>query len=184
MFCCRTPTTPFGSKLVFGDLFAEIESPSCGWVQSVKWSPSGNQLGFVSQDSALTVSNISTGTPQTQSVRFAFLPFRDLIWLNETGILAAGNDCNPTLFQNNGGWKLVKKLDVPAGAAASKTANNNAFQVWNTKIEKGDGPAETKLETKHQNCITCICAHKSAGGSVTHYSTSGLDGNLGMWEFK
>ncbi len=48
-FLYRAPDTPFGNKLGFGDLFAEIDS-SMGWVQSAKWSPSGQLLGFVGKE--------------------------------------------------------------------------------------------------------------------------------------
>jgi len=39
------PNTPFGSKLPFGEPLAEVDCE--GWVQSIKWSPSGNLLAWL-----------------------------------------------------------------------------------------------------------------------------------------
>jgi actin related protein 2/3 complex subunit 1A/1B len=78
-------------------LFAEIDT-SLGWVQAARWSPSGNALAFVGQDSTLSVANVTSGTPQVDVVKFRDLPFRDLLWINETSIVAVGHDCTPVLF--------------------------------------------------------------------------------------
>lgn len=177
------PNTPFGNKLPFGELFAEIDA-SLGWVQAVRWSPSGNLLAFCGQDSSLHVSDISSGTPQTVSVKHHDLPFRDLLFANETSIVAVGHDCTPVLFQSQGGnWKFVKKVDQGQDSGAAKQ-NQTALNIFKNKDTLGTESTETKLNTKHQNAITCVQAFKKAGANVSHYSTSGLDGTLAVWEFK
>lgn len=173
------PDTPFGNKLPFGEQFAELDS-SAGWNQSVKWSPSGKLLAFCGQDSTLSIADISSGKPESHTtvVRTSDLPFRDLLFINETTIVAAGHDCTPVLFQNQGGWKMIKKLDSSGGGgAATADKGSNAFKMFQNKVDKGTSSTEeTILTTKHQNCISELQPYK--GG----YSTTGLDGNLGIWD--
>jgi actin related protein 2/3 complex subunit 1A/1B len=175
----NTPNTPWGNKIPFGELFAEIDSN--GWVHSVQWSPSGNKLAFVGHDSTVNIADVSSGTPNVDVVKFSDLPFTDLLWISEDSIVAGGHDCNPTLFQGKGGWQFVKKLDVGSGAAAAEKGNS-AFKTFQQKVDKGETTTETKLTTKHQNAITWITAYKKAGPSVTQYSTSGLDGAVVIWD--
>jgi len=178
----NTPDTPFGNKIPFGELFAEIDS-SLGWIKSVKWAPSGKLLAFVGHDSTLSVADISSGNPQVEVVKHRELPFMDLLWLNDTSIVCVGYDCNPTLFQRgNGGWQFVKKLDAGGGASGQKGPNVRGD--WANKVDRGETVTETKLQTRHQNCITCIRAYKKNGPSVAQYSTTGVDGQLIIWDAK
>jgi actin related protein 2/3 complex subunit 1A/1B len=48
------------------------------------------------------------------------------------------------------------------------------------RIETND----TTLETIHQNAITCLCLHKGSKGSASRVSTSGLDGQLVIWDLQ
>jgi len=175
----NVPNTPFGNKLPFGELFAEIDCQ--GWVQAVQWSPSGNKLAFCGHDSTLNVADVSSGTPKVDTVKLPDLPFRDCLWVSEDGIVAGGHDCNPAFFQNKGGWQFVRKLDSGAGGAAEQKGSS-AFKTFQQKVDKGEEKTETKLTTKHQNCITWIIAYKKAGANVTQYSTSGLDGAVIIWD--
>jgi len=179
------PETPFGNKLGFGDLLAEIDS-SLGWVQSSKWSPSGKLLGFVGQDSTVCVADISSGTPKVDVVRYKDLPFRDLVFLSEDSLIAVGHDCTPVLFSNKGGWSFIKKIDEGGSSGPAKQEKNSAFTVFQIKVEKGaEGVGqETQLITKHQNCITCVVPYKKTGNAVSHYSTTALDGQLIIWDSK
>eukprot|EP01117_Protostelium_nocturnum_P020492 TRINITY_DN9240_c0_g1_i1.p2 TRINITY_DN9240_c0_g1~~TRINITY_DN9240_c0_g1_i1.p2 ORF type:complete len:357 (-),score=100.80 TRINITY_DN9240_c0_g1_i1:167-1237(-) len=173
------PQTPFGNKLPFGELFAEINTSS-GWVQCVKWSPSGNILGFTGQDSTVHFSNISSGTPDTTTVKYRDLPFRDLLFTTENTAVAVGHDCTPVLFTNNGGWKFTKKVDAPSAPAAGAQAQS-AMNLFKTKDSQGTDANETKLLTKHQNTINCVQPFQKSGENVSKYSTSGMDGSLIVW---
>jgi len=174
----REHLTPFGSKLPFGEPVAEVDTD--GWVQSIKWSPSGNQLAWASHDSTVTVADASSGQLRPSVIRYNDLPLRDLIFINEGAVVGAGHDCTPMLFANQGGWKLVKKLDQgggatgPAPAASGAASARNLFQAKDTR---GEDKTETKLTTKHQNCITCVQKYGSGG-----YSTTGMDGNIVIWD--
>jgi len=174
------PANPFGSKLAFGEVLAEFDT-TMGWVQSVQWSPSGNRLAFIGHDSTLCVAEVTSAKPDISTVKYAELPFRDLLWTSDDGIVCVGHDCNPTFFQYKGSWQFVKKLDTGAGAAAP-AVTNSAFKTFQNKVDKAEVSTETKITTKHQNCITWIIAYKKNGNAVAQYSTSGLDGALGIWD--
>lgn len=178
-----TPNTPWGNKLTFGELFAEFDQ-CMGWVQAVQWSPSGNKLAFIGHDSTLCVADVSSAQGRVDVVKHSDLPFKDLIFIGEDAIVAVGHDYNPTLFQNKGGWQFVKKLDTGTGggAQAATGGNSSAFKVFQNKVDKAESATETKLTTKHQNCITYIVPYKRAGPNVSQYSTTGLDGNIIIWD--
>jgi len=179
------PNTPWGNKLTFGELYAEFDQPM-GWVQSVRWSPSGNKLAFCGHDSTLCIADTTNAQPPVSVVKFADLPFRDILWISEDSIVGVGHECNPTLLQGKGNnWSYVKKLDTGSGAAPTGGASTqaSAFKMFQNKVDKGsETPTETKLTTKHQNCITTIVPYKKAGAVVSQYSTTGLDGNLIIWD--
>lgn len=41
---------------------------------------------------------------------------------------------------------------------------------------------DTALETVHQNAITCLCLYAGTKGAVSKFSTSGVDGQLVVWD--
>jgi len=170
----------FGCKLPFGEPFAEIDIG--GWGQSVKWSPSGNLLAYIGQDSSFNVADLSSGQPRVTEIKTQDLPFIDLVWVSESSVVAVGHDCAPVLFSNQGGWKMVKKLDGVSGGAAAASGGgadqkSSAFKVFQNKVDRAETATETKLTTKHQNAINCV--QKYGNGA---YSTSALDGVLLIWD--
>jgi len=173
----NSPNSPFGNKVAFGEPVAEIDVGA--WAQAVKWSPNGNLLAYVCHDASLAVADISSGQPRVVAdIKTQDLPLLDLVFINDTTIVAAGHDNAPVLFSNQGGWKLVKKLDgVGTGAeAADPGAQKSAMKIFQSKVDRGETTTETKLLTKHQNAINCV--QKYGNG----YSTSGLDGVLLLWD--
>jgi len=166
--------TPFGSKLPFGTYSAEW--PTGGWVQAIRWSPSGNQLAWVSHDSTVHFLSCATTEHKLVSVKYEGLPFRDFIWKGEDSIIAAGHDCNPTLFSGGpDGWKFDRLLDV---GKTEGPASNTAKKMWENRANMGaaDAGGDKTLDTKHQNCISVIRAL-----DANTFSTTGLDGNLCIW---
>jgi len=178
-----TPNTAFGSKIGFGDVLAEFDT-TMGWVQSVQWSPSGNKLAFIGHDSTLCIADVTSANPRIEdTIKCSDLPFKDLLWTSEDGIVAVGHDCNPTFFSNRDGWQLIKKLDTGSGGApGGDQKSNSAFKAFQNKVDKAETSTETKVSTKHQNTITWITAYKRNGNTVAQYSTSGLDGALCIWD--
>jgi len=179
------PNSPWGNKLTFGEMFAEYDT-CMGWVQSVRWSPSGNLLAFAGHDSTLSVVQASPNAQPTV-VKFNDLPFRDILWISEDAIVGVGHDCNPTLFQGSGTkWNFSKKLDVGGGAPAQTggtgATQSSAFKMFQNKVDKAETATETKLTTKHQNTITYVVPYKRSGANVSQYSTTALDGALIIWD--
>jgi len=172
---------PFGDKIPFGELLIEMDCS--GWVHAVKWSPSGNRLVYSGHDSSINFAEVGP-PPAVQNIKLHNLPFRDLLFLNEDSIVGVGEDANPTLFQASGGtWKFVGELDK--NSTAKSAGPSNAMNAFKNKDTLGSESAnDTKVDTLHQNTITCIQPFKSTGANVGQFTTSGLDGNLVTWTKK
>ncbi|KYQ90570.1 actin related protein 2/3 complex [Tieghemostelium lacteum] len=177
-------TRPYG-EIPFGDPIFEFDQ-CASWVHACKWSPSGNTLAFASHDSNLAVANFSSNPPTVEKIKLRTLPLCDLLYLTENSIVGVGYDCTPVLITNSNGWTYQGELDKPGtGAAATSGAEpTNARKLFQNKVDLGDTKTDTKLSTAHQNCITTIVPTKSAGGLVSDFSTSGLDGNVVQWHTK
>uniref|UniRef100_A0A6B2L7U9 Actin-related protein 2/3 complex subunit n=1 Tax=Arcella intermedia TaxID=1963864 RepID=A0A6B2L7U9_9EUKA len=167
--------TPFGSKLPFGTLAATFRTNA--WVKSIKWSPSGNRLAWVSQDSVTHVLECADTNHKHIQIPTPLLPFQDLEWVDENRFVAVGHDANPTLFAFAGGaWKLDRQLDVKKGSGAKGGADAKKFFQDKAALGSEEGGADRDLDTHHQNCITVV---RKLDDST--YSTTGLDGNLAIW---
>ena len=163
---------PSGELEKFGTILAEYQCNS--WVKDCAFSPSGNNLVFVGQDSSFSVVDLQSGNIST--LRLGNLPFTRCIFPTEDQVVAVGFDCEPILFKNSGGWKKEKSLDSKEATSQKK---GNIASMWKTMDSKGSNTAvETTLQTKHQNTITWI--YEGAKGSFT---TSGLDGNVVWWKY-
>ena len=51
----KPEATPWGKKMPFGAIMAELSNGSGGWVRAVAFSPSGNKLAWVGHDSSISV---------------------------------------------------------------------------------------------------------------------------------
>jgi len=177
------PNTPFGEKAkAFGEPVAEIDTPFGGWAHAVKWAPNGNGLAFVSHDSTFAFADISSGNPAVSVVKHNELPFIDLIFVNDNTVVAVGHDGNPTSFVASGkAWKLGAKIDDASASSSSSgpAKGPQALGAFKNKVDKGSigTEVETTLLTHHQNAITKISLF-----GKNQFSTSGLDGNLAIWD--
>ena len=173
----RPAATPFGTRVPFGELLGEYY---CGsWVHAVRWSPSGNQIAWVTHDSALTVLDVTGGAPgYIQENKLQGLPFMDLVWTTETTIIAVGHSCNPTLFTlgGDGTWSQTKEVDAAQAAATTSAGSRAAFNVFQNKTTIGQDSKSDTLNTKHQNAISQVSLL-----DAKHIATSGLDGKLIVW---
>lgn len=72
--------------------------------------------------------------------------------------------------------KLITELYISDCSAMRK------FQSLDrqARVETSD----TTLETIHQNAITCLCVYKGGKGWASSVSTSGLDGQLVIWDLQ
>jgi len=187
--------TPFGSRLPFGEYLGEYQCG--GWVHNAVWSPSGNRFAFVSHDSCMTIVDVSPANVQgfvqqkeapatigdIQTVKLAFLPLCDLLFINEDSIVAGGHDCSPLVVNCTGGtWGFSSLIQGKADPVEKKTGGTKqAFELFKNKVEVGANSNAQELSTLHQNCITCLAPFSSQGTSVKQFTTSGLDGKLVLW---
>uniref|UniRef100_A0A0B7AQ79 Arp2/3 complex 41 kDa subunit n=1 Tax=Arion vulgaris TaxID=1028688 RepID=A0A0B7AQ79_9EUPU len=103
----------WGTKMSFGALMAEFSNGGGGWVHSVSFSPSGDRIAWVGHNSSVSIVDANKGN-ELFVIKDSFLPFMGITWITENSLVAAGYDCNPTLFSYNGGKAiLVGQLDQP-----------------------------------------------------------------------
>jgi len=187
----------WGSKLPFNTICGEYASPAGGWVHAVGFSPSGDVLAFASHDSSISI--VYPGGPTIYNIRISSLPFVTLTWTAEDTIVAAGHDCQPVVFSGSeNGWKGIGSLDDSTTAKATSPRsgfggnssvgrlNSTAFSTFRDADTRGQtgssATSDTKLLTVHQNTITSVRPYESKGGRVVKVSTSGVDGNLVIWD--
>ncbi|TFK30048.1 actin-related protein ARPC3 [Coprinopsis marcescibilis] len=187
----RPSPTVWGSKLPFNTVCGEYNSPSGGWVHAVGFSPSGDVLAFASHDS--TISIVYPGGPSIYTVRLPSLPLVSLAWTSEYSVVAAGHDCRPLVFSGSDqGWQESGTLDDASSSKAASSGfggpgrlKSNAFATFQNADSRGQSSgnvADTKPNTVHQNTITSVRPYDAANGEVSRVSTSGVDGNLVIWD--
>ncbi|KAJ7132056.1 actin-related protein ARPC3 [Mycena epipterygia] len=187
----KPAATVWGSKLPFNTICGEYASPAGGWVHAVGFSPSGDVLAFASHDSSISI--VYPNGPTIYNIRISSLPFVTLTWTAEDTIVAAGHDCQPVVFAGSeGGWQGVGSLDDSTSSKAANPRaavgrlNSAAFSTFRDADTRGQssasGSTDTKLLTVHQNTITSVRPYESKGGRVVKVSTSGVDGNLVIWD--
>ena len=186
VFCAFLPDTdeeqddgPFTGKLEeepeFGDLICEFLAK--GWIESVKWSPSGKRLAFASHDSALSIVDFSGEDVSQQTIKLQCLPLRDIAFSGEDRILAVGYDFLPYVFEFGGEeWTLTGDVDEQNGKK-KVTKKAGAASFWKNKTRTGKATAEEALKSKHDNTITCV---RQKGDGV--FTSTGLDGRLYQWK--
>jgi actin related protein 2/3 complex subunit 1A/1B len=172
--------TAYGSRLPFGEQLAEY--PSAGWIHSVKWSPAGDNLAWVSHDATVTILECASGTPTV--LRLRELPLVDIVWVNPTTLVGAGHNFFPRTFvKSPQGWQVGKNLDEQKAEAGNKaTGTRAAFQNFQNRVETGEETTQTKLQTKHQNFVNNIQGSAGTRGAFTSVSTTSLDGKLVRWK--
>ncbi|KAJ7173861.1 actin-related protein ARPC3 [Mycena filopes] len=188
----KPAATVWGSKLPFNTICGEYASPAGGWVHAVGFSPSGDALAFASHDSSISI--VYPGGPAIYNIRISSLPFVTLTWTAEDTIVAAGHDCQPVVFSGSeGGWQGVGSLDDStsgkaaggprSGSGGVGRLNSVAFSTFRDADTRGQSATtDTKVLTVHQNTITSVRPYEYRGGRVVKVSTSGVDGNLVIWD--
>ena len=98
-------------------------------------------------------------------------------------MLAAGHDCAPFALVCQGGkWTLSDKIDTQVKkTAVSQNSAFNKFKQMDSRA-MSTTTVDTELSTIHQNTITTLRAFTVAGNQVTKVSSSGVDGQLIVWD--
>lgn len=180
---------PFGTPLEFGEAYCELSS--LGWIHAVAWSPSGNVLAYAGHDSVVHFATLSQAPaePVVRSVRLSGLPCCSLLFLSDSALVGAGHDFSPNVYVKNsssGEWSFYDTLDKnknsdSSSASISGSTVSSARELFLNKTVRGQESKDSNtLSTSHERAISGmrIC---SSGAKVTSMSTSGLDGNLVVW---
>ncbi|CAH0386857.1 unnamed protein product [Bemisia tabaci] len=177
------PATSWGSKHVFGTPLAEFHNSSFGggWVHSVAFSGDGNRICWVAHNSSINIADASNGNISVTSLKTQFLPFNNCMWVRPDSILVAGYSCCPLLFSVNAKNSItfVCKLD---SSQKKESGGISAMRKFQSLDRQAKVEVNTSLETIHQNAITCTKIFSGVNGNVAKFSTSGLDGQLVIWD--
>lgn len=180
----RPGPTTWGSKMPFGQLMQEFSNGGGGWVHSVSFSASGDRLVWVGHDSSVSVVDAAKNM-QMVTVKTSYLPFLSVTWVTENSIVAGGHDCCPMLFgySDNGALTFNKRLEEEKTQQSAKFSAMSHFKNLDTRATSADGTA-TVLSTTHQNTICQLAIHSGDKGACTKFSSSGMDGQIVVWDFK
>ncbi|XP_053707798.1 actin-related protein 2/3 complex subunit 1A-A [Synchiropus splendidus] len=173
--------TSWGAKMPFGEVM--MEHKDCGgWVHSVCFSPSGDQLAWVGHNSSITVADATQNKTVTQ-LTTQRLPLLSVLYVNPTEIVAAGHDCCPYqyTYKGPGALEFVKKLDIPKQTTKVNLTAMRHFQNLDKKATEDDSK---ELDTLHQNTITQLCVVSGTNQRVEEYSSVSLDGAMVIWKFQ
>lgn len=176
--------TPWGNRMPLAQLMAEFKNNAQGggWVNSVCFSGDGSKICWVGHDSTINVADATSGNAVTK-LKTEFLPFLACQWISLTSIVVAGHSCIPLVYSvdQNNKISLVGKLDQSLKKEATGVSAMKIFQSLdrNLRTETDD----VNLASIHQNAIACICIYDGEkNGTVSRISTSGLDGQLVIWD--
>uniref|UniRef100_A0A672GP33 Zgc:86896 n=1 Tax=Salarias fasciatus TaxID=181472 RepID=A0A672GP33_SALFA len=150
-------------------------------VHDVSFSPSGDQLAWVSHNSSVAVAARRAGQEVTQLTTDR-LPLLSVLYVSPTDIVAAGHNCCPYqyTYKGPGCLEFVKKMDVPK---QTSKGSMSAMQHFRNLDKKATEEEDNELDTRHQNSITqlrVVSGTKISG----KYSSVGLDGAMVIWDFK
>uniref|UniRef100_A0A8C5LXU5 Actin-related protein 2/3 complex subunit n=1 Tax=Leptobrachium leishanense TaxID=445787 RepID=A0A8C5LXU5_9ANUR len=176
----RPAPTPWGSKMLFGELIFESNT-SCGWVLSVSFSHREDRMAWASHDSCICIADATKNTRVTTChvplLASAALPVAD--W-------APGHDCYPMLFtydEAQGSLRFGGKLDVPKQSSQRSMTAREKFQNLGKKANS-DTTNNTSLDSLHKNSISQISVLSGGKARCTKFCTTGMDGGMCNWEVK
>mmetsp|Transcript_372 Transcript_372/g.574 ORF Transcript_372/g.574 Transcript_372/m.574 type:complete len:395 (-) Transcript_372:235-1419(-) len=200
-----------GDDAKFGECLFEICAG--GWVHAAAWSLAGTSLAFTSHDCITQFIDGMHGPANTWAANLlpakcvalpeGSLPLRDLTFLSDNIVVAAGYDCTPVLFEANVANQVVQSWSFKAalggrgrvdGDIGDKGASRftSSLAVFKAQSDLGlascgaTGPSSAASDSPHDNCVQCIRSvavrTSSSQAHVGTFTTSGLDGRVVLWE--
>lgn len=164
----------FPAVKTFGEQLAEYASK--GWVNAVSYSPDGLTLAYVSHGSVTSLVDIKANS--VFEINQKGLPYLDMLFLDNSHIVAVGFDCNPAIYSKESGtWVFSKSLDAAEKKAATKVAS--AFNKWADADKRGQtfgADGESEPLTRHHNAISGVRRLDDK-----NLSTCGIDGRVLFW---
>ncbi|XP_034176366.1 actin-related protein 2/3 complex, subunit 1A isoform X1 [Osmia lignaria lignaria] len=171
---------PWGHSNTLGTLLAEFQNTpnGGGWIHCVAFSPCGNKICWVAHNSSICIADATKGNA-VMRLYTEHLPFLSCVWMGSNSIVAAGHSCMPMLYSvdDNGQLYFVSKLDNTQKKEAAGLSAMRKFQSLDRQARSGTN--DNALDSIHQNTINCV-----RKVSDNEFSTSGLDGQLVVWDLK
>lgn len=174
---------------------SEVMSINVGsWIHALAFSPSGNALAWANHEAVITILYPATGTQSSLrpiNKDGVSLPFKALLFLSETVLMAVGYEPSPVILSGNekeGSWKVKAALTNDQLISASKLPTGGAMaskrSIFETASNQGrsaeDMQAKRHIDTNsplgHLNTVRAI--DRFTDGKV---ATMGLDGRLIFW---
>ena len=143
-----------------GNFGGIIYSVDCfGWVNDVTWSPTGNFLAAVSQDSQIHIINSKSFPAFSHKIiQWKGRAFYRGCFLTEDCLILCGYDRMPVYYsQANGDFVEKAIMDDPGLQAKPLTylqERKNVFEVKKLGQSTGEVEYLPILPTKHKNTIT------------------------------
>lgn len=175
--------TPWGNRMPLGNLMAEFKNSSNsggGWINNVSFSSDGNKICWVGHDSCISVAD-ATNTNVVIRTKTEYLPFLACEWISPVSIVVAGHSCIPLVYGlQDDKLMLVTKLDKSQKKESSGISAMRIFQSLDRNLRTEN--SDTFVDTIHQNAITCIRLYVGDKLDGSRISTSGVDGQLVIWD--
>ncbi|XP_061395668.1 actin-related protein 2/3 complex subunit 1A-B [Musca vetustissima] len=175
--------TPWGNRMPLGNLMAEFKNSSTyggGWINSVRFSSDGNKICWVSHDSCINIAD-ATNSNTIIRCKTEFLPFLACEWISLTSVVVAGHSCVPLVYTLQGDkLVLTNKLDKSQKKESGGISAMRIFQSLDRNLRTEN--SDTLVDSIHQNAITCIRLYAGDKQNGTRVSTSGVDGQLVIWD--
>ncbi|XP_017483034.1 PREDICTED: actin-related protein 2/3 complex subunit 1A [Rhagoletis zephyria] len=178
-----TPT-PWGNRMPLGNLMAEFKnslSSGGGWINDVSFSADGNKICWIGHDSCINIADATNGNAVVRC-KTQYLPFLSCVWISPVSIVVAGHSCVPLVYTINENSKLVltAKLDKSQKKESSGISAMRIFQSLDRNLRTEN--SDTSVDSMHQNAITCIRLYEGEKENGKKISTSGVDGQLVIWD--
>ncbi|TMW53360.1 hypothetical protein DOY81_001564 [Sarcophaga bullata] len=174
--------TPWGNRMPLGNLMAEFKNSSSGggWINNVSFSLDGNKICWVGHDSCISVADATNGN-LVMRCKTEYLPFLACEWISPNSIVVAGHSCVPLVYSiKDDQLVLVNKLDKSQKKESSGISAMRIFQSLDRNLRTEN--SDTFVDTIHQNAITCIRLYAGEKLNCSRISTSGVDGQLVIWD--
>lgn len=170
---------PWGQSNTLGTLLAEFQNTpnGGGWIHSVAFSPCGKKICWVAHNSTICVADATKGNA-VKRLNIEYLPFLSCIWMGSDYIVAAGYNCIPVLYtyNHNGQLSSLCRLDH---TRKKESGGLSAMRKFQSLDRQARTDINDTLNSVHQNTINCV-----RKVSDNEFSTSGLDGQLVVWNLK
>jgi actin related protein 2/3 complex subunit 1A/1B len=175
---------------------SEVMSINVGsWVHALAFSPSGNALAWANHEAVITILYPATGTQSSLrpiNKDGLSLPFKSLLFLSETVLMAVGYEPSPVILSGNereGSWQVkaaltndqlvsASKLSPTGGAMASKRSIFETASNQGRSAEDMQAKRHTDAESSLGHLNTVRAIDRYTDGKV---ATMGLDGRLIFW---